>query len=405
MTRFESSIINWIIKRKNIILLVIICIAGFIARWSGLDFESGDMRGYLLPWFEEIKENGFSSLSKQVGDYNLLYQTIIVLLTKVDINPVVLYKAVSIAGDYYLAFNAARLVCVLKNRPKFQTTFNIVFTAVLILPTVIINSAFWGQCDSLYCAFLLATLFYAYKEKWIIMAVMFGIAFAFKLQSIFLLPFLIIIYIYYKKFSLFYFFISAVVFWASGILCFFQGRNLLDPFKIYFGQTYSYPQMYANIPNYWLLLGMDYSFSVVALTISLVLLGILLYLCISGKVNLESSEGWLGAACWCFWTCVMFLPAMHERYAYLIDILLIMLAFYSSKYLKFAIVTSSLSLFTYSIYFARSLAPELTQWHAAVYIAAYVWFTLILFKKIIVKSDNESGTDSSKIFSSTGEKS
>lgn len=402
MTKFEKAIIDFFVKRKEIVFLVIICLAGLFVRWSGFDVLTNDMKSYLLPWYDQIKDGGFHSLSYQIGDYNILYQTIIFVLSKINvfnIDAKYLYKGISVIGDYFFAFAAARLLCALTEKPLFKSTFNVAFAVVLFLPTVVVNSAFWGQCDSIYSAFVLATVYCAYKEKWVRMAVMFGLAFAFKLQAVFILPFLILYYFYSKKYSIFHYVISLAVFWLTGIVAFIAGRPLKDPLMIYFGQTQEYPLMYASIPSFWMLLNSDYTFSVLALGIVFVLMGIMVYLCVSGRFDLESAEGWIGLACWCVWACILFLPAMHDRYTYLVDILLVILAFINVKYVKFAVVSVALSLHSYSTYLSRAstleadVIPVLTPWHAALYIAAFAWFTYILFKQIIVKNEPQQPTE------------
>ena len=66
-------------KKESVLFAVIIIIA-IIIRFIGRDFESGDMHRFLIPWFIEIKQaGGISSLSEQVGDYGLLYQTLTVI--------------------------------------------------------------------------------------------------------------------------------------------------------------------------------------------------------------------------------------------------------------------------------------------------------------------------------------
>ena len=44
------------------------------------------------------------------------------------------------------------------------------------------------------------------------------------------------------------------------------------------------------------------------------------------KIDLTLPEVYIGVAAWSAWTCIMFLPAMHERYFYIVDILLLLLA-------------------------------------------------------------------------------
>ena len=76
----EKSIQNYLLGKKESVLSAVIIIIAIIIRFIGRDFESGDMHRFLIPWFIEIKQaGGISSLSEQVGDYGLLYQTLTVI--------------------------------------------------------------------------------------------------------------------------------------------------------------------------------------------------------------------------------------------------------------------------------------------------------------------------------------
>lgn len=104
-TSFENKIQNYISDNKEKITLGLIVILSLVWRYAGRNFLSEDMEGWLLPWYQEIKESGgVLSLSRQVGNYGLLYQTLIALMTYVDIEPIYLYKMLSVVFDFFLAY-------------------------------------------------------------------------------------------------------------------------------------------------------------------------------------------------------------------------------------------------------------------------------------------------------------
>ena len=374
MFGWERKMTDAVARAKDYLFPAILLLIGVAVRISGFSFRSGDMYYYLEPWFETIRQGGLSSLSARVGNYNLLYQTIIALMTKIPVKAIYQYKILSLIGDVYLSFSVARLCCVIREKPLFRPFFNTVFAVTFLLPTVVVNSAFWGQCDSLYAAFAVAALVYAYRNRGIPAFLLFGLALGFKLQAIFLLPFLLYLYFDRKRFSFLHFLLSAACFWGTGLVCFAYGQNLLTPFLIYFDQTGQYKEMYMNFPSVWMLFGNNYAFHSVALGLTLAALGVVLYLILSRRLTLEKPEGWLAAACWSVWTCVLFLPAMHDRYAYLLDVLLIALAAVRPRYIKFAVAAALTSLAAYAP-FLNGSGYSLTVWHAAVYTAAYAWFT------------------------------
>ena len=70
------------------------------------------------------------------------------------------------------------------------------------MPTAFSNSALWGQCDSIYTAFVVFTLYFMLEEKYNLAFIMYGFALTFKLQAIFILPCIGIIFLKNRKFSI-----------------------------------------------------------------------------------------------------------------------------------------------------------------------------------------------------------
>lgn len=379
MFLWEKKLINWITEYRHILFFVCISILAFGIRIVGKDFVSADMSDFLIPWFDEIKNSGgISSLDKQTGDYNLLYQTIIAILTYIPVNCIYLYKILSIIFDYALAFIAG---IVLTDKFSWKTiglNFNLIYAVVLFIPTVVLNSSFWGQCDSIYTLFIVLAVFLLYKEKCIMAFIMIGIAFSFKLQTIFIIPFVIALYFYKKKFSFLNFFVSIIVFELSGIVCFFQGRNILEPFRLYLNQTNTYPSMWLNVASFWWLVGNDYSnLKLFAIIVTIFICGVGLYLIMSEKVKIISLEDYLRVATWFMWTCILFLPSMHERYTYPLDIFLILLCFINREYLKYAIYSVCLSTITYSSFLFANTSIDILM--VLLYIFLYVCFSVKVF--------------------------
>lgn len=380
MLSLENKLFTKLEQNKDIIFFLIITVLGIFIRIPGKDFVSKDMYVFLIPWYNAIKsQGGIQALSAQVGDYNILYQTIISLFSYLDINCIYLYKLLSCTFDIILAFCSALFLCALTSTPKRGFKFNFIYFCILFSPMVIFNSSYWGQCDSIYVTFLILTLYALYNEKYVSTFVFLGIAFAFKLQSIFVLPFLICIYFYRKKFSILYFLIPILVLELSGIPAFIFGRNLAAPFSIYLFQTREQPVLYANIANFWCLVGDNYEYlSSFAMIFTLILLGMGLYLVLSGKKSLHKSEDYLNFCCWIVWTCVMFLPVMHERYTYLLDILLIILCFIDYIYLPFATISGILSLLSYSCFLFDT--PYNSKSASLTFTISYIIFSFTMMK-------------------------
>ncbi len=378
MFRFERWVIDFVKKKSDLLFFLAVTVISLLIRIAGFNFVSADTATFLLPWYDKIKAaGGFCALGTQVGDYNILYQTIIALLTYIDLKPLYLFKISSLLFDYVLAFAGA---CFLKQiSGRGRSFFLLVYTALLFLPTVVLNASYWGQCDAAYTSLIILFLFFLYKEKYLPAFLFLGLAFAFKLQTIFILPFAVCYYFYKKKFSILYFLVTLFSFWLTGLVAFFFGRNLLAPFTIYINQTATYPQMWMNATSFWKLLGNNYtSFHTLATLTTLLLCGLCLYAVLKGRKRMDTPEQFLNTAAWLVWVMFLFLPAMHERYTFLLDILLVLLAFLSPKYIKHACLSLLISLSTYGFYLAG--VKELDLIFVFLYVLAFALFSYEIFK-------------------------
>ena len=75
-----------------------------------------------------------------------------------DIYDLYLIKLLSTFFDVLLAFGAMRLTGLF-TRSRVKLLF--VYFAVLFWPTVVLNSAVWGQCDSIYVSLGLLAIYWA----------------------------------------------------------------------------------------------------------------------------------------------------------------------------------------------------------------------------------------------------
>lgn len=363
---------------KEHLLLLLISFIGLLIRYTGLDFISIDMKVSLLPWYHVIKDGGgLTALNKQVGDYGLLYQTIISLFTYIDINPVYLYKLLSIFFDYLLALSIAYYIVNSGLKTVFgdckkENVFLLCYSSVLLLPTVVMNSALWGQCDSIYTFFLLWSIWFLYKETYLSSFFMLGCALAFKLQSVFIIP-LFLWYIYNKRCSAVNSIITFVTFWLSGLIAYFYGRDSLDGIWIYFSQVGKYQKMWMNVPSFWRFWKLDYAtWHLFAICLTFVILGIGFYIIVKNRIQIASFEQLFVAAAFIEWTCILFLPAMHERYTYVLDLILLMLALINKRYIKYAFLAILLSILTYKTFLFSGKGVR--SWYVVFYLFSYLHF-------------------------------
>ena len=372
-----------------IIFILSITFVGLYLRYLPRDFVSDDMQRFLLPWFWDIKANGgFSALNQQVGDYGLLYQTIIAAFSYSNVNSVYLYKAFSVFFDVLLAGSVAYFL----NKAVTGNFCNngighktpIIYACVLLLPTVIMNSAFWGQCDSVYTFFLLWSLWFLHAKKYNLSLLLLGCSFAFKLQCILLMP-LFLFFCFCKRFSVFSFFITVFTFWLSGVVAYVHGRGLLDGFGVYFFQVGEYRRMWMNVPSFWFFFEDNYEkYHIFAIGLTCVILAITLLCLFKSDIAITSFDQLIALALFIEWTCIIFLPSMHERYTYVMDMLALILAFSDWHFIKYALITIGTSCITYNTYlFAGN---GITAFFVLFYIVTWLHFTFFLCSKISLKN-------------------
>ena len=98
-----------------------------------------------------------------IGNYNAPYLYFLAAISYLPIPDLYLIKLFSILFDVVLAWGGFRLVRHFAperpNRPL------LCFCLLLLLPTVILNGAFWGQCDALYGALTLHALACALERR------------------------------------------------------------------------------------------------------------------------------------------------------------------------------------------------------------------------------------------------
>lgn len=392
MSKYEKKLLDIIIKNKYILFLIVATVMGMMVRFFGRDKLSPDLTAFLLPWYNQIKSaGGLKSLENQVGDYNILYQTIIACLTYVDINPVYLYKSISAIFDFALAFSGAYILAKgIGKKWNESVLFNLVYVLILFLPTVVMNSSFWGQCDSIHTTFILWAVYCIYIDRPRRGFALLGIALAFKLQSVFVLPVIIYLYFYKRNFSIMYSLYTLIVFWLSGIAGYLNGRDLLDVFRIYMHQTSEYGKLYMNTPSFWAIFANDTDYHLLmewAIILTVIILGCGLLYVMDKRIKIDNMENMLAVACWTIWTVVLFLPGMHERYTYPLDVALVMLAFINPRIIFIAVVEVMLSTVAYGSFLLSF--GSVTTVCSVINLACWVLFTCrILSHRHIVNDSN-----------------
>lgn len=140
------------------------------------------------------------------------------------------------------------------------------------------------------------------------------------------------------------------------------GQPILDVILVYGKQVVINQQMSLNYPNIYQIFKWPFSaaFILISIVITMLILGTYAYYIIGRKIDL-SKENILCSAIWSVWTCCLFLPKMHERYGYMMEVLLSLyaLAVGKRKWIVFAIVIDTIITCAYNNYlFAESLSLQ-----------------------------------------------
>lgn len=383
MFSFEKKFLVFIEKHLDICIMAAAFLFGAYMRITMRYFVSEDSYYDYLRWYDEIKSmGGLKALGTQVGDYNVLFQTIVALFSYTPIIPLYAYKLFSTLFDFLLAL----LIAYIVKKGSFSSDFKLAafaFSLVWLSPVVALNSAMWGQCDSIYTFFVILAVYLLYKEKHIASMAVLGIAFSFKLQTVFILPFFLFIYFYKKKFSVLHFAIVPAVMWVTTLPAIISGRGFLTGFKLFFEQTEEYKCIMMDYPSFWLCMAFNYQqkyyeyIRPIAMVITVAVLAGWMIFAIKNKINMNATN-FIGFALILTYSAVFFLPAMHERYGYIYEILAILYMFKNKKSIIPCFLLTLTSIATYSIYLF--VAPIELSHLGIMNLCLYIWYSIIFVK-------------------------
>ena len=315
-----------------------------LARVSFIERSSGDYDVYLAAWLEKLAAGSFGDgMRADIGEYNVLYQYILFIITRLPVPPLYAVKAVSFLGDAVLA-GAVAALAAREGRPSLTA-----FGAMLLLPTAVLNGGMFAQCDSLYAACALWGLVLALRGRRTGSAVCFALSLAFKLQAVFLLPIVAVLWAD-KKLRLadagtFLLTLAAVMLPAM-----LGGKSPARIVGIYTAQTGLYTGLNYGAANLFGMMptqGLDvYAYGNFAMALAV---GACALLVMAGmrRAGRLCEEGYMHLALLLVLTIVFLLPRMHERYFYLAGALSVALSCRLPRMLPAAALIELASLSTY----------------------------------------------------------
>lgn len=305
-------------KKKKIIYFILIA-ASILLRLYSFDYQTQDYTDFLSKWVEFYRQGGgFTALKYSMGNYNIPYLYFMALFSYFNINDLYLIKILSCLFDYLLTFSAYKIVKVCS---KEQYAPDFAFFAVLFLPTVVLNSSVWSQCDSIYVSLALCGLYFAFSDRPITSMIFMALSFGFKLQAAFILPICVILLIM-KKYKVWHFLIFPITYVILIMPAVLLGRDFSSALTLYLDQMDSIgTAANYNAPSFNAITGINYSvvFAFIAMTAIIVIAFVF-------RKHLNTKTV-IVLSCLMVTAIPYLLPHMHDRYFFASDVLSVILIF------------------------------------------------------------------------------
>ncbi len=340
------------LDRADVLYLLVITVIGLAIRGILRVVTTVDWTTYWDPWIMDLKEMGFSYLATDRYDYAPSFVYILWVISKLPINPMTSYKALHIVLDFVAAAVMGKLV---SESTGSKTKSFIAYGAMLLVPTIWADSALWAQCDIIFMLFILLSFYYLFREMPNRAMIFYGLAFAFKLQSLFIFPFLVILWVN-KKIKIQHFLWIPGLYLISIIPAWIAGRPLIELINIYMAQgmqdVWSLSIKWANI---YQIIGNQYFLLEYAEAGTWLILGILMCVmfAMAQKRYRITKEFIVQMALFFAILTPFFLPHMHERYGCLADILAILYAMMNRRRFYIPLLQILISFNSYMAYLSH----------------------------------------------------
>ena len=386
----------------DVFFAVSIIMLGLMARFAVFEVVSGDYQLAFADWMVEIRNCHAAGLP-YIGvepseadhlstfDYNCLYQYLLVFLNLFNNgggNDMFLVKMSDVVFDIVAAVTTFRIVYEMTGDNKKSM---LSMGVMLVVPTMLLNSAAWAQNDAIYTSFLLLSFLSLIRKKDIRTWIYFAIAFCWKQQAIFFLPVLIIAWLRGKTKLRYILFVPAMyvlvmipaaiagamvpdqvtvdinslvdtgnVAWVSDFSVTGDsltlnpvGRTFGSLLGIYGDQVSMFSRLTMNYPNIYTIVYSDISKSIRQLIITcgefvtVMLLAVLAYYLYNKKFK-DDKLFYLTLTVFVSQLVVYCLPCMHERYGYVAEIFAFIYGMFGFRRLCVAILLQSITLVTYT---------------------------------------------------------
>lgn len=305
-----------VLWRPDVLLLLIVLIY-----YALLPATNDDLRLHVFRWYDYILRHGrFHALADGFANYTPPYLYLLVLCSYVGgASPHLFVKLISIVSAILLALAGYRLLRLWLPRAEAR----LAAAAIMLIPSVAMNAAAWGQIDSLYAAAVLFGLAEALRNRWMGATVALGIGLSLKLQTVFVAPLFIYLALR-RRIPWWSLPIPLITYAVMMVPAWLAGRSARDLALAYVVQGEYYHELSKAAPNMWEYIEglglMSYDFGV-KFGMILACVGIILIVRKAWAAGVGSRDGLLLIALTSTITMPYLLPKMHNRYFFLADVL------------------------------------------------------------------------------------
>lgn len=373
---YKSGVLD---NTRRMLISALLLSAAFMLRAACFPYETLDYRNFLTVWVDYFRQHGgFAALKYPVGNYNIPYLYFLALFSYSGIRDLYLIKLLSVFFDVVLAYAAMQLLS--KCTDSIPRRLFCFFT-VLFLPTVVLNGALWGQCDSSYTALAVLGIYLALDDRPVAAMISMALSFGFKLQAVFVMPVFAALWMN-GKFKLKHFLVFPAAYIVLILPAVLLGRPFMDTLTLYFSQTgsigsgmnYSSPSVFAILTE----VRDEARASTAAIMAAAVYMTALLVFAWFRRDRLDSRA--VVALSLLFAVGIPFLlPHMHERYFFAADVLSTVMGFAAPELIPLAACVQFASLLGYHAYLKmRYFLPMRYGAYAliVVLVAVFVFFTM-----------------------------
>lgn len=382
----EREIKQNMVASAPFFLMLFAIAAALGARKLFIPQPSMDTVNWVMPWLNYIKQHGFAAYGDTFTNYAPIYTYMLGIGSLLPLTDLEIIKYISIAFDFMAAWYIYRIIQL--RYPASAIMPALAFTSFLFLPTVLINSSFWGQCDIIYVAFSLAALYYLMladtRRNNLFAIILYAVALSVKLQAMLIAPLFAIAW-FKRDVKLTDFLLIPGVYIVLMVPCLIAGRDFMDVLLVYFNIVDNNPVLTANSPNVYQLVGDNFIFNTAGVMVAFGVQAILIFASVWKLKNKPLGlDITVHLAFLITLTMPFLLPRMHERYFLLAECIALLYAFYNPRYFYMPLVLGFISFFTYTEFlFAKVFIPF--HWLTL----AVLTLIMIVGKTLLHKLDDE----------------